>query len=170
VQAVLPLHWHVLLFSTDRFLDNGNEEKVSSRGAKIMTQWHSRSGPIEATLPSLHPGEVITGDIFNGIEDRHATGKTRLVVVVDASNPGAILVIGLTSKGVTKLGEKREELVDNHPWGWRGRTFVFGRRLSRLSRIDVGRHVGWLSAKDGATLANVFNLGEDWASDFGEAA
>lgn len=110
----------------------------------------------------LQPGEVITGNILNGIENRHASGKVRLVVVVEATDSGCLKVIGLTSKGMTQSGERRVEMYDNQEWGWRGRSFVFGERLTRLSRIDVGDHVGWISAADGETLAHVFDLALHW--------
>jgi hypothetical protein len=115
--------------------------------------------------PMLQPGEVITGVIRNGIENRRALGKLRPVIVVDASNPGCLIVIGLTSKGTTQSGALRVEMVDKADWGWRGRSFVFGRRLTRLSRIDVGDHVGWISAKDGGTLACMFGFAADWMAN-----
>ena len=110
----------------------------------------------------LQPGEVITGSIRNGIENRHASGKVRLVVVVEAPDSGCLTVIGLTSKGMARSGEWRVEMYGNREWGWRGRSFVFGKRLTRLSRIDVLDHVGWVSDGDGEILARVFDLSLDW--------
>ena len=110
----------------------------------------------------LQPGEVIIGNILNGIENRHASGKVRLVVVVEATDSGCLKVIGLTSKGMTQSGERRVEMYDNQEWGWRGRSFVFSKHLTGLSRIDVLDHVGWVSAEDGETLAHMFDLAPDW--------
>ena len=112
--------------------------------------------------PKLLPGEVITGAFRNGIENRHASGKVRLVVVVEAADSGCLTVIGLTSKGMTESGEWRVEMYGNRQWGWRGRSFVFGKRLASLSRIDVLDHVGWVLAGDAELLAHEFGLAPDW--------
>jgi hypothetical protein len=122
------------------------------------------SSRMVGTVPALKPGEVITGNVVNGIENRHASGKFRPVVVVEVPALGCLKVIGLTSKGTTQSGDRRVEMLDNGEWGWRGRTFVFGNRTTRLSRIDVGDHLGWISNKDGDTLARVFGLAAGWHS------
>ncbi len=119
---------------------------------------------------TLQPGEVITGNVVNGLENRRASGKVRLVVVVDPTPQGHVLVAGLTSKALTARGEQRDELLDNSPWGWLGRSYIYGQRLTRLSRIDVGSHVGWVSERDADTLARVFGLDHDWSELCGEAA
>jgi len=113
-------------------------------------------------VPLLLPGEVISANILNGIENRHAFGKVRLVIVVEATGPGCLTVVGLTSKGMTRSGEWRVEMYGNGEWGWRGRSFVFGKRLTKLSRIDVVDHVGWVEAGDGEMLASMFNLSPEW--------
>ena len=115
--------------------------------------------------PKFLPGEVITGVIRNGIEDRQASGKVRLVVVVEAAASGCLKVIGLTSKGRTESGEWRVEMYGNREWGWRGRSFVFGRHLASLSRIDVLDHVGWVSVGDGELLAHEFGFAPDWMAN-----
>ena len=108
----------------------------------------------------LLPGEVISGNVVNGLEDRRSTGKGRLVVVVEVPESGCLKVIGLTSKSVTRTGEKRIELCDNQDWGWGGRSFVWG--STRLSRHDVYDHVGWVSVSDRETLARIYGLRLDW--------
>ena len=117
---------------------------------------------IVGRVPELKPGEVITGNIVNGIEDGNASVKFRLVVVVEVPASGCLKVIGFTSKGTTQSGKRRVEMLDNGEWGWRGRTFVFGKRPTRLSRIDVGDHLGWISTNDGETLARMFGLAAGW--------
>jgi hypothetical protein len=121
-------------------------------------KWTDRS-------PLLQPGEVITGCVRNGIEDRQALGKMRLVVVVNVPKLGCLNVIGLTCREMTKSGDTRMEIFDNQEWGWHGRSFVFGRRLTRLARIDLGDHVGWISDLDGESLARMFGLAENWMSN-----
>ena len=130
---------------------------------------NKQRGGVSTEDVSLQPGEVITGNVVNGIENRQATGKVRLVAVIAAPPSGCLLVAGLTSKGVTQRGEQRMQILDNGSWGWRGCTYVYGKRLTRLSRIDVGCHVGWLSPRDAAALAAEFGLDENWANT-GEAA
>lgn len=124
--------------------------------------------PISASMrgtdrtASMTPGEVIVGNVLNGIENRRASGKLRPVIVVDASATGHLIVVGLTSKEMTQKGERRVEIVDNADWKWRGRSFIFGWRLTHLSRFDVGDRIGWLSARDAATLSRVFGFESNW--------
>lgn len=113
--------------------------------------------------PLLLPGEVISGNVVNGLENRHASGKGRLVVVVEVPEFGSLKVIGLTSKAVTRTGEKRIELHDNQAWRWGGRSFVWG--PTRLSRHDVYDHVGWVSESDAETLARRYGLHHDWMTN-----
>jgi hypothetical protein len=122
------------------------------------------STKIVGRVPELKPGEIITGNVVNGIENGRASGKFRPVVVVEAPALGCLKVIGFTSKGTTQTGKRRVEMLDNSEWGWRGRTFIFGERPTRLSRIDVGDHLGWISTKDGETLARMFGLDAGWCA------
>lgn len=112
--------------------------------------------------PRLRPGEVIMASVVNGIENRHALGKFRPCVILEAPQFGCLTVVGLTSKGYTKKGGSRMQLTDNQEWGLRGQSFVYGRRLTRLARIDVEKHLGWLSNKDALGLASWFHLAASW--------
>lgn len=110
----------------------------------------------------LRPGEVIYGNVVNGIENRSTSGKFRPCVIIEVPPFGGLTVAGLTSQGITKKDELRVELTDNQGWRTTGRSFLFGRRLTRLARIDVGDHGGWLSERDAAIVATVYGLDADW--------
>lgn len=114
--------------------------------------------------PQLHPGEVIWASVVNGIENRHASGKFRPCVIVEAPQYGCLTVVGLTSKGLTKKGDRRLQLVDSQDWGLRGQSYVYGRQLTRLARIDVAEHLGWLSNEDAEAIADVYHLASDWTA------
>ena len=129
----------------------------------MPNELHRRAGNLQREV-KLWTGEVITGNVVNGIENRHATGKFRPCVIVEVPRDGQLLVAGLTSRGMTRRGERRVELTDNRDWRLHGRSFIFGRRLTRLSRIDIGDHIGWLSTRDAAKLADSYRLEEGWAT------
>lgn len=137
-------------------------EARSQSGEEAMSYTVQKSTRGDSRVPVLMPGEVITGNVINGIENRHASGKFRPVVVIEAPALGCLKVIGLTSKGISQSGERRVEMLENREWGWRGRSYVFSVRPTRLSRIDVGDHLGWISTADGETLASMFGLAVDW--------
>lgn len=142
-----------------------DSEGKDLRRKEIMFQANQQGMKRIDRTAMLQTGEVITGNVLNGIENHHASGKVRLVVVVEVPALGCLKVIGLTSKRITQSGKARMEILDNNNWGWRGRSFIFGERLTRLSRIDVGDHVGWISATDGETLARTFGLTVNWMAN-----
>jgi len=110
----------------------------------------------------FQPGEIVIANIVNGIENRHASSKFRPCVIIETPAYGCLTVAGLTSRAITKKGERRMEICDMQGWGLHGRSFLYGRRLTRVSRIDVGDHLGWLSAGDAVKLADVYRIAADW--------
>ena len=117
----------------------------------------------------LRPGEIVMANIVNGIENRHASGKFRPCVIVEVPEHGCLTVAGLTSRAVTKKGESRMEICEKQGFGLYGRSFLYGRHLTRASRIDVGDHLGWLSAGDAVKLADVYHLAANWIMNDGRA-
>jgi hypothetical protein len=90
-------------------------------------------------------GEIVWANLVNGIENRCAGGKERPVIIVEVPESGCLRVIGLTSKGVGKCGVERIAVslagCARRP---RARSYVFGRRLSRIARHDIYEHIGWI--------------------------
>ena len=115
----------------------------------------------------FRPGEIVMANIVNGIENRHASGKFRPCVIVEAPEHGCLMVAGLTSRALTKKGDSRMEICDKQECGLHGRSFLYGRHLTRVSRIDVGDHLGWLSTGDAVKLADVYRLATNWMMNDG---
>ena len=110
------------------------------------------------------PGDIFWANLVNGCENRHSTGKERPVVVVDATSEGHLLVVGLTSKGTTHCGLPRIEVGHGARWNRRGHSYIFGERLTRLSRHDVFEFIGRLNDEDIDTVSQTFGLGRGWVA------
>jgi hypothetical protein len=137
------------------------EARCNPRREQMTIVLNSRAGNLSRDA-KFRPGEIVMANIVNGIEIRHATGKFRPCVIVEAPEHGCLTVAGLTLRAITKKGDSRMEISDKQGCGLHGRSFLFGRHLTRVSRIDVGDHLGWLSAVDAVKLAHVYRLAANW--------
>jgi hypothetical protein len=108
------------------------------------------------------PGDVVIANLVNGCENRGSRGKERPVVVVDASEAGHLTVAGLTSRKVARCGDVRIALRDTAGWRLRGRPYIWGDRLTRISRHDVFETIGHVSADDAGTIGEICGLASGW--------
>jgi hypothetical protein len=113
----------------------------------------------------MSPGEVVIANLLNAIEDRQASGKERPVIIVKAPKDGCLTVIGLTSKGVTRRGERRLPIA-TCGGGWlRGASFVFSSRPVRISRHDIYEHLGWIDEETQKMMTDKLGIAFDEARD-----
>lgn len=86
-------------------------------------------------------GEIAWADFRNAVENPHADGKPRPVVIVSAGKC-CHTVVGLTTRAIRLLdGSSRVPLeVPALPEP----SYLWSDRVYRLSRINFRRHIGWL--------------------------
>ena len=107
--------------------------------------------------PALQPGELVTARVRNGIENRTAVGKARPVILV-ASKGSAWRVMGLTTRPRYRDGSPRVAVPNPAVVGLRGQGWLWGERLTWLSRLDILDHIGWVDralAREVAALAQL---------------
>jgi hypothetical protein len=91
------------------------------------------------------PGELAWVSIFNSLENRAATGKFRPALLV-ARDGGTWATMGLTTNPTYRDGTPRIAIPNPTVVGLRGPGFLWGDRLTPVSPIDVGDHIGWADA------------------------
>lgn len=116
------------------------------------------------TLPPgpCKPGDVVWANLVNGCENRESRGKEQPVVVVEASEAGHLKVAGLTLRRVARCGMVRVALQDTTGWRLRGCSYVWGDRLTQISRHDVFEPIGHVSAQDAGTIGELCGLTSGW--------
>jgi hypothetical protein len=101
------------------------------------------------------PGEVVTVRIWNANEDHHAKGKGRpgiLIIHID----GHWEVMGLTRKPKYQNGATRMPVPNPPRLGLRSPSYFWGSRLTNVSAMDLGDHIGWI---DSDTIDAMVRLG-----------
>src|SRR5215207_3227019 len=99
--------------------------------------------PEEPTPLPHEPGEVVWASVFNSLENASSRGKQRPVVLITRSY-GHWSVMGLTSKPQVRSGQPRVPVPHHATIGLRRRSHLWGDRLTIVSALDVGDHIGWV--------------------------
>jgi hypothetical protein len=88
-------------------------------------------------------GQIRWVNVVNGVEDRHAQGKFRPALVVEACD-GHCETVGFTTHGFT-VGRAYERPALPNPLalGLSGPGFLWSDRPVKVSRLDVGNLAGW---------------------------
>lgn len=96
--------------------------------------------------PAAHsvPGELVWVSVLNSLENSSARGKARPGVLI-LRRDGHWMVVGLTTNGRYGDGTSRSPIPDPLSLGLRGPGFIWGDRLTRVSAIDIGAHIGWVT-------------------------
>ena len=100
-------------------------------------------------------GDVVLANHFNGIENRRSAGKVRPVVLIDEVD-GHWNAMGLTSKSHYLNGTSRIAVPSPREIGLNGPGFFWGKRLTRISKIDVLQPLGHVNAE---TARAIIRLG-----------
>jgi hypothetical protein len=97
--------------------------------------------------PRHLPGEIVWVTLGNYLEERNATAKMRPVVILNACN-GQHWVAGLTTQAhYATTGSHRIRVPKSPCCGLCGKaSYLWGRRPTRVSRLDVRTHAGWADA------------------------
>lgn len=90
-------------------------------------------------------GEIVWAAVGNFLEDRDCTRKLRPVVILQP-RPCQHHIVGLTRQGRCKgNGEPRSVMPTRGICGLCGTSFLWSPRPSRISRLDVRSHIGWVN-------------------------
>ena len=104
------------------------------------------------------PGEIATAAIGNPLENPNCRGKARPVVLV--RREGALWhVMGLTTRPQYADGSPRTAVPNPSAVGLHSRGFLWGDRLTRVSVLDVDRHIGWVDHELAQLIAAQVSLG-----------
>jgi hypothetical protein len=87
-------------------------------------------------------GEIVTGSLLNGIENRNAVGKVRPILLVERRG-GNWLAVCFTTREYPRGGGRRHAIPDPDAVGLDGPSFIWGARISRISPLDLYDHLGW---------------------------
>lgn len=90
-------------------------------------------------------GEVVWATVGNFLEDRDCNRKLRPVVILQPW-PCQHHIVGLTRQARCKgNGELRSVMPTRGICGLCGTSFLWSPRPSRISRLDVRSHIGWVN-------------------------
>lgn len=121
------------------------------------------------SMNSPLPGEIRWVSISNGLENRSASGKWRPAVLVRHEG-GHWLTMGLTTNSSHCDGTSRVPIPNPFAVGLRGRGFLWGDRLTRVSAIDLGDHIGWVDEALAERVIEAAGLDEEAAAPLRETA
>lgn len=116
-----------------------------------------------AEIASGEVGEIVWAGVRNPFENRRSQGKMRPVVLVERDG-GHFRTMGLTTNETYRDGSPRTPIPDPAAVGLRGRGYLWGDRLTNVSAIDIGDHIGWVDAALAeAIVSQAQDLGADAA-------
>ncbi|MDP8928615.1 MAG: hypothetical protein M3O70_08600 [Actinomycetota bacterium] len=97
------------------------------------------------------PGEVVIARVANPLENPHCRGEHRPVVLVRRDG-GHWMVMGLTTSPL--YGDNTPRTPVPHPYeiGLNGPGYLWSSRLTRVSVLDIGSHIGWVDPALAATI------------------
>lgn len=108
--------------------------------------------------PRHATGEIVWATVGNYLEHRDARCKIRPAVILRAGC-GQHWIAGLTTQAVCKMtGHARVIVPVNNVCGLCGSSYLWSTRPSRLSRIDVRSHLGWIDTAVLEVLREHMNL------------
>ena len=110
------------------------------------------------------PGEIMTVRILNALEDPRAKGKARPGINVERVG-GHFRVMGLTTSSRYSSGKSRLPVPDPQAIGLTAPCHFWGDRLTNVSAIDVGDHIGWIDHQTLAAMRTLVELSpEVWTA------
>lgn len=114
-------------------------------------------------------GELTWAAVRNPLENRASIGKSRPVVIVDRED-GHYRTMGLTTLSHYSDGGARTPIPNPKSVGLSGRGFLWGNKLTNVSSMDIGDHIGWADPELAEALIELAGLQGEAAERLREAA
>lgn len=105
----------------------------------------------------LQPGMVVLARVSNPFENPNSLGKVRPVVLVERLD-GHWRTMGLTTRRTYNNGQPRVSVPNPYSVGLHGPSQLWGRHLTAVYVLDVGRQIGWVDASLAQALADLAHL------------
>ena len=115
----------------------------------------------DAGRPRHAPGEIVWAAVGNFLEDRHCSRKCRPVVILRVGDCQH-WIAGLTTQASFKMTNEVRVLVPVHrDCRLCGQSYLWANYASRLCRLDVRSHIGWVNREVVDVLAKHMRLPVD---------
>jgi len=115
----------------------------------------------DARRPRHAPGEIVWAAVGNFLEDRHCSRKCRPVVILRVGDCQH-WIAGLTTQASFKMTNEARVLVPVHrDCRLCGQSYLWANHASRLCRLDVRSHIGWVNREVVDVLAKHMRLPVD---------
>jgi len=98
----------------------------------------------DARRPRHAAGEIVWASVGNFLEDRHCTRKARPVVILRVGECQHSVAALTTQATFKTTGDARVPLPVHHTCRLCGESYLWSPRPSRLCRLDVRSHIGWI--------------------------
>lgn len=114
-------------------------------------------------------GELAWASVRNPLENRASVGKDRPVVILDRE-AGHYRTMGLTTRSHYQDGGRRVSVPDPTRVGLSGPGFLWSDKVTNVSVVDIGDHIGWASPELAEAVITLAGLEGEAAERFREAA
>jgi hypothetical protein len=123
----------------------------------------------ESPCPTDRTGELTWASVRNPLENRASVGKDRPVVVVEREG-GHYRTVGLTTRTQYRDGGARVAIPNPRRVGLSGPGFLWGNKLTNVSSMDLGDHIGWADPELAEAVIELAGLDGEAAERLREAA
>lgn len=89
-------------------------------------------------------GEVVTAKVRNPNENQNSGGKPRPAILLEEVG-GQFDLMGLSEKDEYASGANRTRITDYRALGLETQGHYWGDKTTRVSRADIGDHIGWVT-------------------------
>jgi hypothetical protein len=102
-------------------------------------------------------GEIATANVRNNLENHKSQGKPRPVILIQRTN-GLWKTMGLTRQSKYASGSPRVAVPHPARIGLTAPCNFWGDRLTNVSAIDLGHHIGWIDLTTILALETLIDL------------
>src|SRR5690348_2565799 len=105
-------------------------------------------------------GEIVWVRIWNSTENPRARGKLRPAILVEDVD-GQWNTLGLTTNPQYLSGQPRVAVSNWRQVGLKCPGYIWGNRLTRVSYLDLGDHIGWVDESLVTEIESLLDLHPD---------